>query len=150
MEKPNPVAIGISLVFNLIPAVCLVIASFVVANQNLGSECDGTMMPLPIWLNVYACIGTLAVITLAGALILLLLDHTWVLIPFFVIYLTLFLLEIIWNIIGAVALFRDSLSCRTEGYPLWAMTLSVLILQWIGFIVMIINSRNKNNQNNQN
>jgi hypothetical protein len=41
-----------------------------------------------------------------------------------------------WNIVGAVALFRDSPACANEAYPLWAMCLAVLIIQWIGMVTL--------------
>ena len=123
----------INVVTLLAPAIALGIAALVIADQNQDITCDGTMMPLPMWLNVFGGTG----LGLCGFLILALLLLTcgtpvgmYAYVGIAVLYQ---LFMIAWNVVGAVALFRDSSDCQEAVHPIWAMTLSVLIIQWIGF-----------------
>jgi hypothetical protein len=40
-----------------------------------------------------------------------------------------------WNIVGAVALFRDGMDCQSLAYPLWAMALACLIVTWANMFI---------------
>ena len=61
---------------------------------------------------------------------ILLINQAKVLYSIFALFTGLFMFA--WNIVGAVALFRDAPQCLDEAYSLWAMCLAVLIIQWIG------------------
>lgn len=85
-------------------------------------------MPLPVWLLVYAIIETLYLIKSAWAAYNRESDIGSKTLSYDIVSNQLFLL--IWNIVGAVALYRDSTSCLTQLYPLWTMTLCILVIQW--------------------
>jgi hypothetical protein len=52
-----------------------------------------------------------------------------------IVYLVVLgLFNLAWNIVGAVSLFRDSATCQSLSYSLWAMVLAVLIVQWVGMV----------------
>jgi hypothetical protein len=111
------------------PTTALIIASYVILALNWDAACDGTMMPLPVWLLVFAIFETLYLIKSAVSAYYRKTDTGSKTLSYGAGINQLFM--IIWNIIGAVALFRDSDDCQTALYPLWAMVLAVLIIQWI-------------------
>jgi hypothetical protein len=113
-----------------IPNIILIILSIVFAIQNWNISCDGTMMPLPTWLLVFAIVETVFLIqttissyfkeSKAGANSL----------TYGILLSEVFLF--VWNIVGAIALFRDSGACEKVAYNIWALTLAILIISWIG------------------
>jgi hypothetical protein len=129
---PAGICAILSLVF--IPLIAFSTASYVVAFQNLDQECDNSkVLSLTTWLIVYASVnfGQMILITLFAFIC-----HITSSISFFVgSYATLSmfvgLFNLAWNIVGAVVLFRDSMDCLDDATSLWAMTLAVLIFQWI-------------------
>lgn len=124
----------LSVVTLLAPAIALGIAALVIADQNPDITCDGTMMPLPLWLNVFG--GTALGLSgfLVLALVLLTCGTAIGLYAYIGIAVLYQLFMIAWNVVGAVALFRDSSDCQEAVHPIWAMTISVLIIQWVGFL----------------
>ncbi len=123
------------LIIFILPTLAVSIASFVVAAQNMDATCDSTMVSLPVWLHVNGAVSlavALFMICTFGAFMATL---QWgVLIPFGVVAVLYSLFNFAWNVVGAVALFRDSMDCLEQTTPLWAMTLAVLILQWLTMI----------------
>nr|QYA18315.1 transmembrane protein [Clandestinovirus] len=90
------------------------------------TTCDQDILPLPVWLLVVGCVS------LAGSTVTCCAVRAkagrgrrvivgWSLQGAFLLA---------WNIIGAVILFRGSMACQTEAYPMWAVTLVILCLQW--------------------
>jgi hypothetical protein len=134
------------LFIGFIPNFGISVASFVIAGQSTNVTCDGTMMPLTTWLYVNAAVtmtfATVVIIIMMLLIIFLFkldgdaLIETVASITLFFFFgtlcFTLFLLA--WNIVGAVALFRDSSACLNANKPLWAMTLAALIFQWISMV----------------
>lgn len=139
--------LGLVIVINIIPNLGISIASFVIAGQSTNITCDGTMMPLTPWLYVNAAIimsyivTTLLLLTFAVILCFTIdkkhidiVVNTTRKIQFTMTALyTLFSLA--WNIVGAVALFRDSYACLKHAHSLWAMVLANLVFQWV-FMIM--------------
>ena len=116
-----------------IPGLALGIASLVIAAQNPDITCDGTMIPLPTWLNVYGgtALGMCGVLAIAIALLTCGVPIGMYTYAGIGIFHHIFMIA--WNVVGAVSLFRDSTDCKDAVYSIWAMTLAVLIVQWIGF-----------------
>lgn len=134
-----------SVVTLLAPAVALGIASLVIADQNPDINCDGSMMPLPLWLNVFGGISLGMCGFLIVALLLLICGTRVGFYAYLGIGVLYQLFMVAWNVVGAVALFRDSSDCQEAVHPIWAMTLSVLIIQWIGFFFSCCCSRRATN-----
>ena len=137
----------LSLTFiGLIPNLGISIASFVIAGQNVNTTCDGSFMPLPTWLFVNAavemalcCVIFTIIVTLLVLIFTATDEETFLItigsiaiIYFFVIvFFTFFLIA--WNIVGSVALFRDSMPCLHNS-PVWPMVLASLIFQWLSLL----------------
>lgn len=134
MGKGSVAVIGVALLCVVVPAIALSIASFVIAADNKDTTCDGSMMPLPTWLNVYGGVSLSMVILLIVSLVMLFMEHASAMIGYIVLTILYQLFTLAWNVTGAVALFRDSMDCKEEAKSLWVMTLIVLIFQWLGFI----------------
>jgi len=130
----------------LIPNLGISIASFIVAGQNVNTTCDGSFMPLPTWLFVNAAVemALCAVIVMIIVILIVLIfkvdDEQTLAVSvgsiafayvFVILLFTFFLVA--WNIVGAVALFRDSMPCLHNS-PVWPMTLASLIFQWLSLL----------------
>ncbi len=120
--------IGISLAFS--------IASIVIGTQYMASTCDlNSFIRLSTWLIVYGSVNLFGVVCAALVVYMLATEHYATMAVNIGYLIVLGLFGLAWNIVGAVALFRDSMSCQSAAYSLWAMTLAVLIIQWIGMLV---------------
>jgi len=128
------VLIGSLLVCVLLPAFALAIASLVIASENKNLTCDGDMMPLPTWLNVYGGTSLGMCVLLIVSILLLIREHVSAMMTYIVVLIFYQLFSLAWNVVGAVALFRDSSDCKDQASSIWVMTLVVLIFQWIGFL----------------
>lgn len=123
---------GVSLFLLTLPTAVVAIVSYVIAAQYWDQTCSSRLMSLSTWLVVNA---TLSMAYTVGGLLLLWMycklnrkEFTgW----FLVATLLIVPVKLVWNIVGAVVLFRDGGSCQTEANTLWSMTLAVLIIQWI-------------------
>lgn len=111
------------------------IASFVIAGENWNANCDGDMMPLPVWLVVSAAVSLVYVIVRSamtlGFVILFSIEKILSLIvsiPYIIISLTYSLFIVAWVIVGGVALFRDGSDCKDEVSSLWIMSLVMFIV----------------------
>lgn len=122
----------------------IVITGFVYAGINFNATCDGTtIIRLPVWLIVSSAI------TLVEYAVLIPLwcvyaanesDVIAVVIRAWVIISGSF--NVAWIIVGSVKLFKYGMSCRKEAYSLWAMSLAVLILGYIGILSAYSRARN--------
>lgn len=120
--------IGVSLAFS--------IASLVIGTQYMTSLCDvNSFIRLSTWLIVYGSVNLAAVCCAILVVIMLAIEHDSTIIVNYSYTIGFGLFGLAWNIVGAVALFRDSAGCQTAAYSMWAMTLAVLIIQWIGMFV---------------
>lgn len=118
--------------FIIIPGVALSIASLIVAVNNQDATCDdNSFISLSTWLIVFASVnfGILFAIVIAGVACISSKGAGIAIYIITIIVSTLW--TIAWNIVGAVALFRDSMDCLDQTSSIWGMTLAVLILQWI-------------------
>lgn len=132
----------------LIPALGLGIASFVIAEDNKYATCDKSFMDLSVWLNVN---GALNIVFSIIILLLLILTFRAILagvIGLVVLYYIHLFFTVAWNIVGAIILFRDSMSCLDQTPALWIMTLICLIFQWISIVTYICNLCSRSRQNN--
>ena len=130
------VLIGLILSFYVAIPLAFSIASIVIGSQNLDATCDdASFIPLSTWLFAYGGVQLFFVVTGIIAVVLLIMDHASAFILWVVGLILASLFMLAWNIVGAVALFRDSPSCMDNSYSLWAMTLAVLIIQWISLFV---------------
>lgn len=121
------------LVLYAVPDIPLIVLSILFSIRDWNLSCDGTMMPLPIWLVVNASVcGFVLLITFTtiffkdwefGSTVLI---NTLATSGFFILA---------WNVVGAVALFRDSKDCKEEATNIWILVLAILIIQWVVMFV---------------
>lgn len=126
----------------LAPLLAFAIVALVLGKVHSDTTCDlDAVISLSGWLVVYGATG----IAFVGAFVMLAgtfyITNGISLILLFGFLFLYNLFSIAWNIIGAVALFRDGMDCRDENSVLWNMTLAVLILQWIGFVLACFTTR---------
>lgn len=133
----------------LIPTISIAVASFIITSQDY--ICDSSLIDLNIWLIINSSIS----LGLAGIYILLIIiflvsEKYKYLIIFMVIYILNLVFIIIWNIIGAIQLFKYSWTCELSN-----IVLISLIFQWLSIIQAIFINRfnnfifiEKNNNNN--
>ena len=120
----------------LLPTFSLTLVSYIILGENWDATCGTSWIPLQIWLLFYAILQTIYFVesiiagfrrtTISGSKIIVygtIVKHS---------------LLFIWNIVGAVALFRDSGACETLAHSLFTMVLSVLCVQWILMILLCI------------
>lgn len=132
--KISNCSILICIIFTVfLPEFCVSIASFIIAAQNSHTTCDDqSVILLSTWLNINGFVGICFVVcTLVLGVFAVSSEEPMIMCPLVIIIILFSLFNIAWNIVGAVALFRDSMACQTVAHPLWAMTLASLILQWI-------------------
>ena len=138
-------------VFMIASPLAFGIGSLVIGTQNMGATCDHivptSFMSLSTWLIVYGSITIAFAVLAIAALFMLITGHAAFMIMLLVVLIPNFLFMFAWNIVGAVALFRDSYPCQTTAYPLWAMTLAVLIIQWIGMVAACCTGKSSKESN---
>jgi len=128
--------IGIIIGAYVVMPLAMSIASIVIGAEHQNAPCsDKALVPLSTWLFVYGGVTLGLVVGAIVAVIMLLLDHPSGMVVWIIGLVLGSLFMLAWNIVGAVSLFRDSHTCLDQEYPLWAMTLAVLIVQWIGFVL---------------
>lgn len=147
-DKATKIIIIVLIIAVILPTIVVSIVSLVIAKNHENTPCDGAMMPLPIWLRVYGGCGLAMSIALILAVVLLFCDNPAGLYMYAVVYILMAVFMFAWNIVGAVALFRDSNNCLKTDNPLWAMTLAVLIIQWIGMIVTCCKAKKRRDDTN--
>ncbi len=129
------VAIIVISIFGVGIPLAFSIASLVIGSQNMAATCDaGSFMLLSNWLIVYGSVNLVGTLVALTIVIMIALESPWGAIGSIVYLVLLSFFNLAWNIVGAVALFRDGMNCQTLSYSLWAMTLAVLIIQWIGML----------------
>ena len=132
-------------IFLLAPTLAVSIAGFVIGGRHLDATCDDTaVMQLSTWLFVYGGVGLGMVVCIIIALIMLIMGAAWAFVVLIATLIPCQLFMLAWNIVGAVSLFKDSGACQTQAYDLWAMTLAVLIIQWIGFFITCCSAKARN------
>ena len=112
------------------------IASFVIAAQNWNSTCDIlAIVRLPVWLVVNGVITAVIGLTLwiSVGFLILFKNPVFMIISIVSVVLS-FLFIIPWNVIGAISLFRDSMSCQVNANSLFAMTIAALAIQWYSIL----------------
>lgn len=140
----------------VIPSLAFGIASYVIGFQNYGEDnpcTDNALIPLPTWLIAF---GTVEFFSILMALVFTLSAFCGkkggvVAMVMMVLYSIPRLFWLIaWSIVGAYALFHDSMTCKDSHDPdiknigLWAMTLASLIWMWIAlFRVCCVGSTKK-------
>ena len=127
---------GIPYTLLMLIIASLAIASCVILVNNWNADCDAVWLSLSAWLLVYFILQILYLVvgcicgfyrtTRIGSMAIIysiIVKHS---------------LLIIWCIIGAIALFGYSSECQTVAYSLWAMTLSVLIIELILICILLL------------
>ena len=121
--------------YSVVVPLGLSITSIVIGTQNIDATCDKTIsswfMPLSIWLIVYGSVNLPFVICNVAVIYFLIKERKDIMKHYNKYQIVGGLFIIAWNIVGAVALFRDAYLCQSEAYSMWAMVLAVLIVQWI-------------------
>ncbi len=108
------------------------IGAIVIGSQYMGQQCaKPSAPPLDTWLLVF---GITALVSMAIAIPLIIFLEKAAAV--FLVYILLFgMFNFAWMIVGSVALFRDCPSCQSQAYPLWAMSLAVLIMMYINVVI---------------
>ena len=130
-------------IFQLAAPLAFSIASLVIGSQNMGTTCDHSatsFLSLSTWLIVYGSLTLVFVVMTAVAITLLITGSAGFFVTYGVTAILGGLFMFAWNIVGAVSLFRDSPTCQTFAYSMWAMTLAVLIFQWVGMVISCVTS----------
>lgn len=129
VQEANPLYfILIYLLTVVAPSTALIIAAFCILGIYWDEPC-GNKMSLQVWLLVYAIVAS--VYLLQSALAVYHRKTRFGAVTYVYSASVYWLFTIIWNIYGAVDLFGSD--CQTILYPIYAMTLTILILQWIVF-----------------
>lgn len=119
----------------LLPVLAIALTSIIIGATHAGATCDDhSLVPLSTWLIVYGSVSIAFAFLMVIAILLLFSGNLFLAGMLTIVGFLFIMFNIAWNIIGAVSLFRDSMSCMGEDGALWIMTLVVLILQWIGFL----------------
>lgn len=128
------------LLLSLIPNLCSKYS-----NLQPPEPCGAQSSPqLWTWLLTY---GIVVLCTAAVQIIsIVLIEKLFAL--YIVVTLLVGLFMFAWNIVGAVALFRDSPTCQRWAYDLWAMCLAVLIIQWVGMLFSCCSGYSLKDNNN--
>lgn len=130
VQSMNPLKFAIIYMFTTgLPTFSICLASCVILSLYWNAACDGSMMPLPVWLLVFFIFESLYLVKSAVSAYNRQKRSAAMVYACGVVGNQVFL--IIWNIVGAVALFRDAPECQYALYSLWAMVLAILCLQWI-------------------
>ena len=129
------VYIGLLIAFYVAIPIAMAIPSFVIGSQWVGTPCaQQAVVPLSTWLFAYGGVQLGIAVFGVAAILLLISEHYSSTAVAGVGMALSGLFMFAWNIVGGVALFRDAHTCLDQAYPLWAMTLAVLIMQWIGMV----------------
>ena len=43
-----------------------------------------------------------------------------------------------WNVVGTITLFKHSVACKDQAFPLWIVSFLSLIFQWMYIVIVII------------
>lgn len=122
--------------FMLSVSLAMSIASYIVAYSNMNLTCDdSTVVKLTTWLIVYASVNLVFIFIELFATMAVCYGKLCTALIFKIPLAFNGLFTLAWNIVGAVVLFRDSMNCLDKGTSLWAMTLTVLIYQWLNICV---------------
>ncbi len=127
--------LGAFFLYSVIVPLGFSIASLVIGINNIDATCDKIIsswfMPLSTWLIVYGSVN-LPFVVCNAAVIYFMIQEVKGYMKHYKWYQSIGGLFIFaWNIVGAVALFRDAHLCQSGAYSMWAMVLAVLITQWI-------------------
>lgn len=124
-----------------IPNLAFLIPSFTIARSNLNNTCDGSTIGLSNWLIVDASVKAALCAAVLILLVIFLQQYCLeslkrtgpaLFTVILIISILYFLFVLAWNIVGCVALFRDSPKCDNQ--PIGKMTLAALIFQWITIV----------------
>ena len=137
------VAVVLICIFGIGAPLAVSIASVVIGSEFMDSWCDvNSFIRLSTWLLVYGSVNLLGCFCAAAVVVTLVTEHPWASVGNILYLVLLGLFNLAWNIVGAVALFRDSMSCQSYSYSLWAMTLAVLIIQWVSMVAQLCSKKN--------
>ena len=155
IENTIPVfAIVILCVFVFSPGIILSIAALSIGGMYNRITCDGTMMPLPVWLQIYGGLELSMISILCLLLVIgIIKENHIMLFVFEILHIIFIIFGLCWNIVGAVALFRDGMDCIIDARPVWDMTLALLIIQWLSIVIKCFSQkkmREKKNESNNN
>ena len=123
----------LSLLFLIVMPLIISIIGSVITYQNIVDTCSNSVINLPIWIYVSSSIGIVA--SFIGLAIPLKIADNNIPVKIFIIILSiLYAFLFIWNIVGISAFVIQLQKCLDMSY----LMLSMLICQWITFIIFII------------
>ena len=119
----------------VIPTLFLAVASFVIGGNNTNTQCDDNghdIIRLSTWLFVNSSVALLSIILYSLMIILFFAKEQYkYLVITIIIYVLNCIFVIVWNIIGAIELFKNASSCQSQAGNLWTIVLVSLIFQWV-------------------
>jgi len=119
----------------IIPSIVLAIASFIIGAHNTNTHCDDNgqdIIRLSTWLFTNSGVAITSIILYILLTILFFVKEQYkYLVTIVIIYVTNCAFVIIWNIIGAIELFKNASSCQSKASNLWTAVLVSLIFQWV-------------------
>ena len=132
-SRADTLFVTILLVFVLYPTLRASIDGIIVGKKHVNATCDdAAVVQLPVWNFVFAGAGFLMVIGVMIGVVMMQLKHHN---AFSAIIAPLYMYQtftIAWSIVGAVSLFRDSATCEALVPELYGVTLTALVVQWVG------------------
>lgn len=127
----------LSLLFLIVMPLIISIIGSTITYQNIIDTCSNSVISLSIWIYVSSCISVIA--SFIGLAIPLKIASDTINIKIFIIILSiLYAFLFIWNIIGIVAFVIQLQSCSDMTDLLKQIMLSMLICQFVTFIIFVI------------
>ena len=122
----------------IIPSIILSISSIYIGYMNDQTVCDNEkddIIRLSTWLFVNSGMSLTVLIVYISVLCLYAWKEQYLfLILFILIYIFNWIFIIIWNIIGAIELFKNAPQCRSEAPALWIIALISVVFQWVSML----------------
>lgn len=143
MGKKRIIFMSICLsIFFVIPTIFLAVSSFIIGANNTNTQCDDNgkdIIRLSSWLFTNS---TVAVISMILYMILIMLFFAKEQYKFLVVTIAIYILNcifvIVWNIIGAIELFKNASACQSQAGNLWTMVLISLVFQWVNLSLVAL------------
>jgi len=128
----------ITVIFLMVAPILVSVIEFLTASYSSNVMCDvGAIVRLYVWLSISGLFGfACSMFGLAISLMLAMRSFKTRLVV--MINGCIYILVLVWNIVGSVALFGSSSGCITESYSLWLTMFVSLIVGWITICAYII------------
>lgn len=137
----NQRVLRICLIFSsciLLPSTILSIFSIYIGYENRETTCDNEkddIIRLSTWLFINSGVSLSVLISYIVILSLFYWKEQYLfLILAIFAYIFNWIFVIVWNIIGAIELFKNAPQCRSEAPALWIIALMSVVFQWVSML----------------